>query len=272
MSNTLLNIIIGLSGAFIGVLAFADEIGKYKALRFIKALVFKITVLVIVSIAGILATVRKDINAEIRSNNEQLKNDSLNKIVIDESNRKLMTTFTDALVKHGLKYDSTERKILTFIKDSSGRIGEKALMSIRADVSDKSGIESIRKNNQEMSMKLFIRNYGDNPAYNCNISVMPLVKNKEKLELNKEVKSNKDFTLSTKTIFSLSWELRIASINWTQDTLYLFTKGSYMENKKTNLQVFRELHIYDYENNKWKIAKRENEIVIYEALKKDKIF
>jgi len=264
MNNSLLNVIIGLCGALIGILAFADEIGQRKSLKFIKSLIFKIIILVLASTIGIFATVKKDINAEIKSKKEQSQNDSINKIDSNESNRRIISAFTDALVKHGLKYDSTERKILTFIKASPNKTNEDVAISVRAG---ESGIVSKRNNDQELSLKIFFRNYGNYSAYNCNVSIMPLVKKNKILESSKEIKSNVDFMLSTKTEYSLTMDLQTSTMNWNQDTLYLYTKGFYSDYNKTNIKEFRELHVYDYKNNQWKLPARKNQDIIFESLK-----
>jgi hypothetical protein len=207
--------------------------------------------------------VKKDINADIKSKREQVVNDSINKINTNESNKRLISAFTDALVKHGLKYDSTEKKILTFIKDSPDGSNEDAVISVRAG---ESGIVSNRNNDQVLSLKIYFRNYGNKTAYNCNISLVPLVKKSRVLESSKEIKSNIDFILSTKTEYSLSTDLLTATMNWTQDSLYIYAKGTYSDYNRKNIKEFRELYVYDYNNNQWKLPTRKNQTQIYQSL------
>ena len=129
MDFVILNIIIGLCTALIGVLAFADKIKKYKYLIFLKSLKNKIFIFFMASLIIVLATIQKDLNSESQIKSEQVKaekdlekRDSLNKLFLDENNRKLITTFTDALVQYGLKYDSAKKEIERIVKDSSKKI------------------------------------------------------------------------------------------------------------------------------------------------------
>jgi hypothetical protein len=268
MSNTFLNIVIGLSGILVGVLAFSNEIAKKKYFKFFKKLGFKIFILVIASFAGVLSTIQKDKNSEITSKNEKLQNDSLNIIAIRENNSKLILSFSSALAEHGLKYDSTEKRIYSLIKDSNKKNSEASVISIRAG---ESGITSDRLSDNKMGMKMIFRNYGENTAYNCNVSIIPITKNNSEIRLNETIKSNDNFTLSTKTQYLLTWDLNTQK-SWIKDTLYLYTKGTHTNYEKSDIRYFRELHVYDYQNNIWKIAKRENEKIIYDALKNAKMF
>lgn len=64
MSNSVLNIILGISAAIVGLLAFADQIGKSKRWRSVKSLPFKIVILLVSMAIGVWATIRKDEAAE----------------------------------------------------------------------------------------------------------------------------------------------------------------------------------------------------------------
>ncbi len=276
MDNTFFNIIIGASAAIIGILAFTDEIGKSKRLQFIKSVAFKIIIFVIATFFGIWASVKKDSNTElqsknekIESQNEQAKKDSLNKIFTDESNRKIVATFTDVLVQYGLKYDSGKNEIITFIKDSSNKKDEKTVIGV---CPSEIGIVSERINDNEIHIDIRICNFGNNPAYNANISAELLVKKSKTLEHNEFGKSPLNLTISTETRYVMKGKTNVSTMNWAQDTLYLFLKGTYFNYQKTTKQVFRELYVYDYSKNQWGLPPAKNDVLIIETLKSAKFY
>ena len=128
MSNTILNILIGISASIIGILAFADEIAKFEILRFIKSLRFKIIIFLIASILGVWASVKKDSNADLQNKIEknkaiieQLRRDSINRVYTNESNSKIVLSFTEGLAKYGLKFDTVRHRIEKLVRDSTKR-------------------------------------------------------------------------------------------------------------------------------------------------------
>jgi len=128
MSNTILNILIGISASIIGILAFADEIAKFEILRFIKSLRFKIIIFLIASILGVWASVKKDSNADLQNKIEknkaiieQLRRDSINRVYTNESNSKIVLSFTEGLAKYGLKFDTVQHRIEKLVRDSTKR-------------------------------------------------------------------------------------------------------------------------------------------------------
>jgi len=277
MSNLFLNIIIGLSAIIIGVLAFADEIGKTNFLRFLKSLPFKIIVFIIASFFGIWATVKKDSNAEIQSKNdklesknEQSKRDSINRLITDESNSKIVTTFTNALAQYGLKYDSTKKEIITFIKDSSkNKIDDKTVIGV---CPTNIGILSEKRENDNLHIEIRFCNFGQYPAYNVNITAEFLVKKGNSLEHNEFGKSPLNLTISTETRYVMRGHTVTSTINWSKDTLYLFIKATYSNYTKTTKQVVRELYQYEYSDNSWGVTPGGIDIPIIKALKESNFY
>ncbi|NHA06977.1 hypothetical protein G7092_24470 [Mucilaginibacter sp. HC2] len=76
-------------------------------------------------VGSVIVTFLKDDHAdriEIAKNKlaetEKRKNDSIARKINNESNASIVTAFTNALAKHGLKYDSVEKVIQKLVKDS----------------------------------------------------------------------------------------------------------------------------------------------------------
>lgn len=128
MSNNVLNILISISASIIGILAFADEIAKFRSLKFIKSLRFKILIFLFASILGVWASVKKDSNTDLQNKIEknkaiieQLKRDSTNRVYTNESNSKIVMSFTEGLAKYGLKFDAAQQRIEKLVRDSTKR-------------------------------------------------------------------------------------------------------------------------------------------------------
>jgi hypothetical protein len=150
MSNTYLNILIGLSATIIGFLAFADQIGEVNALKFFKLVAFKLIVFFIAMFLGIWSTIKKDNNSSLEiakeksiALKEQSRRDSLNRQYTNENNRNLLTTFTNALAQYGLKYDAANKAILKSVSDSLSSIPDPELI---LDYSDGIKLDSIKDN------------------------------------------------------------------------------------------------------------------------------
>lgn len=101
MSDTFLNIITGANAIIIGLLAFDEQISKFKNFKFFKFLRFKISIFILASFLNIWAAIKKDSKAKIdndwTSQKQFKKIDSLQSVVtqknlvIDSLNTKIDT-------------------------------------------------------------------------------------------------------------------------------------------------------------------------------------
>jgi hypothetical protein len=122
MSDIWLNIIVGISTALIGLLAFVNEINKKNRDTWYKSVWLKLIVLFIGSFLIIVATIWKEANSQKRTNvetktavKEQSQRDSLNSM-------KFLNYLNDALTEHGFQYDTNTKEISVIVKDSSKHI------------------------------------------------------------------------------------------------------------------------------------------------------
>jgi hypothetical protein len=99
MTTTDCNIIIGISAGLIGVLAFADQIGKIKILHIFNSLVFKIIIFILASIFFAWAGNKKDRLTETDNTSLNRKADSANSLLVNSKNdfRILQDTLNNVL-------------------------------------------------------------------------------------------------------------------------------------------------------------------------------
>lgn len=176
MSSGFLNIIIGIATATIGVLAFVNEFPDRRYTKHIKSLEFKLIVFVLATITLIWATVQKDSNTEtesikdkLQAKTDQSKRDLANRMLTDQSNAKIVNTFTEALAKYNLKYDSSQKTILKSIRDSS--------KSTYPDV-DICNIKLTRNRNDSLSFELSLC-CTKATAYNINIKTLSIAETED---------------------------------------------------------------------------------------------
>ncbi|MDB5143901.1 MAG: hypothetical protein JWQ66_2614 [Mucilaginibacter sp.] len=121
-----LDVTLGICAATIGILAFANEFPDKKYLEKIKTLPFKLIVFLIATIIGVCATIKKNslsdeekLAEKLNSKLEQHQNDLANRKLTDQSNAKIVNTFTSALAKYNFKYDSSQKTIIKLVRDSA---------------------------------------------------------------------------------------------------------------------------------------------------------
>jgi len=129
MSNLSLNVIIGIATAIIGILAFTNEFPDKKPLNIFKSVLIKLIIFIICSGVILLASIQKDSNNDVQTLNdkaaakkEQDKRDFANRKLTDQSNAKIVNTFTAALAEYNLKYDASQKAIIKLVKDSAKRV------------------------------------------------------------------------------------------------------------------------------------------------------
>jgi len=124
MKPYLFNAILGFLALIVLLLPFTGKVhdGRF---RWFKGFTIRGWIVLAAFIASITVNYFKDLQADkddIEKNRivkiEKRQDDSIARKRNDESNAKIVTTFTDALAKHGLKYDSVEKIIQKLVKDS----------------------------------------------------------------------------------------------------------------------------------------------------------
>jgi len=118
LSDTTLNILLGVSGVGIALLAFAEDMSKVKRLGFVNRLWFKLVVVITATVVGTWATITKDNNSEKQGLVQKIEGDSINRIVVDSSYRKFVSEMTGTLAKYYLMYDSAQGEVARMVRDS----------------------------------------------------------------------------------------------------------------------------------------------------------
>jgi hypothetical protein len=254
ITNNELDIILGICGATIGFLAFSNEFPDKKYYGTIKSLEFKLIVFVLATFVGVWATLKKNSLADIEKANEKLnsqkeqrKNDSANRILTDQSNTKIIQTFTSALAEYGLKYDSSERVVLKAVRDSSKKVVEKT-----SPINPSLDICNIKKDSVENGITKFLLSLcaSKSTAYNINLKLYEAVVVDEQYFLvgGPNEFYPKNGTLAVDKTFT--WGSNFVNLsNQTSRIEFLFI-GSYTnENKKPfPLNLMYE---YDFNDKKW---------------------
>ena len=117
---TILTILFGVIGT---VLAFSEEISlKYKRLKIINQVWFKIILVVIIAILSYLITIIRQKSADNELTLGQNKRDSAAEVKRLESNKELVNSFGKAIGEYKLHYDSTNNELKDIIKrDTSNK-------------------------------------------------------------------------------------------------------------------------------------------------------
>jgi len=174
MSNTGLNIIIGVCGLMLGILAFADEISRLnKWLNWIKSIIFKIIVVVLAVFFGTWATLTKENNSAEQSARSSYKIiDSIGTYVA--TTKKILRNQIDTLYLLNGSIFKLENQLNNDITggDSYGEVYPTSILD---------------KNKNPVTL-LYFQNKGKYPLSNVNISYWNL----EDLYKNKRVGNNKD--------------------------------------------------------------------------------
>lgn len=263
MSNILINIVIGLSAAVIGVLAFANELSKFKYLKFLDSIKYKIIIFFITTIVGISATIKKDLNSENQLNNEkkiakneQLKKDSINRSDTEKSNRGLLKTFTETLIQYGLKYDSTEKKIAKIVKDSLNQVtnnnyGTNPTLSI----SPNEGIKYLNNINGD-NFRFHFSNESAT-SKNINISIYCcVIKIVDYTNFKKDLKflfRDDQFKVNYQMIKDQISTIHINTgfVADSTSNYYFLVKGSYSNSDNSKIFYLDQLYVFNFEKKKY---------------------
>jgi hypothetical protein len=125
MKAYIFNVILGFLALAVLLLPFTGKVhdGRF---RWFKGFTKRGWVVLIAFVVSIVVNYLKDMQADKDEATrieiakvEKKKDDSISRKRNDESNSIIVNTFTDALAKHGLKYDSAEKVIQKLVKDSS---------------------------------------------------------------------------------------------------------------------------------------------------------
>jgi hypothetical protein len=125
MKPYLFNIILGFLALIVLLFPFTGKVhdGRF---RWFRGFTIKGWIVLAAFIASIAVNYFKDQQAD-KDDSEKLRlakiekrqDDSISRKRNYESNAKIVTTFAEALAKHGLKYDSAEKAIQKLVQDSS---------------------------------------------------------------------------------------------------------------------------------------------------------
>lgn len=125
MKQSLYNLILTVLAGIALIIPFTGKVHDGRN-KWFKGFTYRGWILVFAVVGSVIATYFKDAQAEkddtIKTDKvkrEQVSRDSINRKFTDESNAKIVTTFTIALGKYGLKYDSSEKIIQKLVKDSA---------------------------------------------------------------------------------------------------------------------------------------------------------
>ncbi len=128
MKPYLCNVILGILTSIIVIIPFTGKVHDGRK-RWHKRFTFRGWVVVLVFTASIGVNYYKDLQidkdeaAKIKTaKKEKEHDDSVSRKLNDESNAKIVTSFTDALAKNGLKYDSAEKVIKKLVRDSAKKV------------------------------------------------------------------------------------------------------------------------------------------------------
>jgi hypothetical protein len=259
MSNVFLNIIIGLSAATVGVLAFVDEFGKKKKhFKVIKSIRFKIIVFIVATFFGIMASVKKDSKAEQQSANdkieaqkEQLKKDSINKIFTVESNQKIASALIDALGKYHLKYDSAQKAIIKVVRDSLKEkiiIHETELPTITMAAQEGYGFDPSKDG------KMFEITVVSVGAGSRNVNLfLSFVTSPDFINFNYEPSIRRDFCKNAAIAKNFENSILIPrDTNENYKYIIMWCRGTYMDNKKSLTFNYDQVTMF---NNKSRTVK-----------------
>ncbi|OYX95857.1 MAG: hypothetical protein B7Y76_09325, partial [Sphingobacteriia bacterium 35-40-5] len=135
MTNTFLNIIIGLCGLALAALPYLNKLSsinlfrrvKYKwVLETVRTTRFKVSVTFLAGLLGIWATIEKDKLADRERANDiaqDKKNQAQRKVQHERDLKQLsednLKNFGSGLAKYYLKYDSVSKEIKSVVRDSS---------------------------------------------------------------------------------------------------------------------------------------------------------
>ena len=241
MNTLTLNILIGIATATIGILAFVNEFPDKGFFGVLKSITFKLILFIICSIVIICATIQKDSNADrqtlrdkLGAKNEQHRRDLDNRKLTDQSNSKIVNTFTSALAKYGLKYDSSQKAVIKFVRDSAKIINKN---------NPELNICDIHTDNPKDTIAIhFTFCSQESTAYNVHIVLYSIIENNNSFEL---ISSDKLYNGSQiginlrSTIEKLYWDKRIMASN---NLYFLFT--GYFTDSSGKIYKYHEMSMY----------------------------
>ena len=127
MKQYFFNTILAILGFLIVIVPFTGKVHDGRR-KWFKGFTYKGWIICIAFLLSVIVGYFKDLQADAEISNkdnqqkiDKRKDDSIARRRNDESNAKIVRTFTLALVHYGLKYDSAEEVIKKLVKDSSKR-------------------------------------------------------------------------------------------------------------------------------------------------------
>lgn len=252
MKPYIYNLILGFLALVVVIIPFTGEVYSRKA-SLIKSFTARGWTVLFAFIISILVNyfkdlqVDKDDKAKDRvTKSEKHKDDPISRKRNDESNAKIVNTFTSSLAKYNLRYDSTQNQVLRFVRDSA----KKNIRVINRnnpefDIID-INLKSIKNDTATFSIGTICKQAA---GYKINLFCYVVLQNKAKTSYEFVSSLNPhifhDLQMPGDKDYHFEMFLNKTPKNWGR--VFLLFKGNYenLEGKKFN---YKKLLLYDIDD------------------------
>lgn len=256
------NTILGILAFIVLILPFTGKVHDSRR-KWLKGFTIRGWVVCVAFIASIVVNYLKDLQGDINDaqkiqvvKNEKKQDSAIARKNTDESNAKIITTFTTALAKYGLKYDSSQKVIKKLVLDSSKKI---YYNEVKPDIDfNETKLIEYKNDSLKFSFKLICKDAAAEHVYLKSQTMF--------VEHGRYVKLSPDtmffpsnIKLSKNSVYLIKRPVVVNLKKIDFEKIYFYMTGSYIFNKIT--YPVEQLIFYDIQTSECGIPGNKNQIM-----------